>query len=143
MEMLRKLYEPFVLARYALFWRSNKNGAQKHDIPDEYNMIAFFNAVSPVWLETVFVLIISHFVAIEVGTRLEIIAGLFVVNILISRIFIIRRLKRERYVERLIEEWDAGDNEASRYNGFLFSFMILAAYAVIPMLSVVMYYSIF
>lgn len=81
-------------------------------------MIAFFNAVSPVWLETVFVLIISHFVAIEVGTRIEIIAGLFVVNILISRIFIIRRLKRERYVERLIEEWDAGDNEASRYNSF-------------------------
>ena len=53
MKILRLLYSPYVLARYALFRRSNRNNTQKHDIPDEYNMISFFNAVSPVWLETV------------------------------------------------------------------------------------------
>ncbi|GEM_PF-3148139 len=142
MEILQRLYRPFVLARYALFRRSNKNGLQKFDIADEYNVIAFFNAVSPVWLETTVVLLISEVVPIAIGTRLEIIAGLFIVNILISRIFIIRKLRKENFVERIVGEYDTCDGDAPKHSGFVSNMLRLSCYAIVPMLPVVIYYTV-
>lgn len=143
MKILRRLYRPYVLARYALFRRSNRNNTQKHDIPDEYNMISFFNAVSPVWLETVLVVILSDFIPLEVGTRLKIIAALFIVNILVSRLIIIRLLKKENYVERQINQADANAGKPSRYDSFFFSMAVLSGYAIVPMLPVVIYFGFF
>lgn len=143
MKILRRLYRPYVLARYALFRRSNRNNTQKHDIPDEYNMISFFNAVSPVWLETVLVVILSDFIPLEVGMRLKIIAALFIVNILVSRLIIIRLLKKENYVERQINQADANAYKPSRYDSFFFSMAVLSGYAIVPMLPVVIYFGFF
>lgn len=107
-----------------------------HDIPDEYNMISFFNAVSPVWLETILVLMLSDFISFDVATRLKIIAALFIANILVSRLIIIPLLKKENYVERQINQAD----KPSRYDSFFFSMAILSGYAIVPMLPVVIYF---
>lgn len=140
MEILRQLYRPYILARYALFRRTNRNNARMHDIPDEYNMISFFNAVSPVWLETILVLMLSDFIPFDVATRLKIIAALFIANILVSRLIIIPLLKKENYVERQINQADNNADKPSRYDSFFFSMAILSGYAIVPMLPAVIYF---
>ena len=84
----------------------------------------------------------SDLVPIAIGTRLEIIAGLFIVNILISRIFIIRKLRKENFVERIVGEYDTCDGDAPKHSGFVSNMLRLSCYAIVPMLPVVIYYTV-
>lgn len=94
MNLIDKIYKPFIFARYSLFLKSNKNGEGMFPIDEEYGMLSFFNISTPLWSEVTIVLLLSNIMTISYNERLFLIGLLLGLNYAISRI-IIRRLKKE------------------------------------------------
>lgn len=101
-------------------------------------MLTFSGAMSAVWPELTAVLILSRFTPIAYETRLYIMAVLAIANYIISRI-IVSGLKRDDYVENLMTRFPS-EASGSRYTSTLYCLGILTAYAVIPMLTIVIYF---
>ncbi len=94
MNLIDKIYRPFIFARYSLFLKSNKNVKSIFPIDEEYGMLSFFNISTPLWSEVAIVLLLSNIITISYNERLFLIGLLLGLNYAISRI-IIRRLKKE------------------------------------------------
>ena len=137
MEFVKRLFRPFLWARYSLFLKNNRSGAP-FDVKEEYSMLTFLGTMSPVWPELTAVLILSRFTPIAYETRLYIMAVLAIANYIISRI-IISGLKRDDFVENLTDRFTA-EASASRYASTLYCLGILVGWAVIPMLTIVIYF---
>lgn len=101
-------------------------------------MLTFSGTMSLVWPELTAVLILSRFTPITYETRLYIMAVLAIANYIISRI-IVSGLKRDDYVENLMTRFSS-ESSGSKYGSTLYCLGILTAYAVIPMLTIVMYF---
>ncbi len=80
MNLIDKIYKPFIFARYSLFLKSNKNGKSIFPIDEEYGMLSFFNISTPLWSYVTIVLLLS------------------------------RRLKKGDYVNRIITKFDLSNN---------------------------------
>ena len=94
MNLIDKIYRPFIFARYSLFLKSNKNVKSIFPIDEEYGMLSFFNISTPLWSEVAIVLLLSNIITISYNERLFLIGLLLCLNYAISKI-IIRRLKKE------------------------------------------------
>lgn len=101
-------------------------------------MLTFSSTMSAVWPELAALLILSRFTLITYETRLYIMAVLAIANYIISRI-IVSGLKRDDYVENLMTRFPS-EASCSRYTSTLYCLGILTAYAVIPMLTIVIYF---
>lgn len=101
-------------------------------------MLTFSGTMAAVWPELTAVLILSRFTPITYETRLYIMAVLAIANYIISRIMV-SGLKREDYVENLMTCFPS-EMSRSRYASTLYCLGILTAYAVIPMLTIVIYF---
>ena len=101
MNLIDKIYKPFIFARYSLFLKSNKNGEGMFPIDEEYGMLSFFNISTPLWSEVTIVLLLSNIMTISYNERLFLIGLLLGLNYAVSRI-IIRRLKNREYVNIII-----------------------------------------
>ncbi len=137
MNLIDKIYKPFIFARYSLFLKSNKNVKSIFPIDEEYGMLSFFNISTPLWSEVAIVLLLSNIITISYNERLFLIGLLLGLNYAISRI-IIRRLKKRDYVNRIITKFDLSNN--SKYNSFLFCLFLLFAYTVTPIAPIVLYF---
>lgn len=137
MEFIKWLFRPFLWARYSLFLKNNRSGAP-FDVKEEYSMLTFSGTLSAVWPELTAVLILSRFTPIAYETRLYIMAVLAIANYIISRI-IISGLKRDDFVENLTTRFPS-EASGSKYASSLYCLGILTAYAVIPMLTIVIYF---
>lgn len=93
MNLIDKIYKPFIFARYSLFLKSNKNGESIFPVDEEYSMLSFFNISTPLWSEVAIVLLLSNIMTISYNERLFMIGLLLGLNYAVSRI-IIRRLKK-------------------------------------------------
>lgn len=94
MNLIDKIYKPFIFARYSLFLKSNQNVKSVFPIDEEYGMLSFFNISTPLWSYVTIVLLLSKIITISYNERLFLIGLLLGLNYAISRI-IIRRLKKE------------------------------------------------
>lgn len=101
-------------------------------------MLTFSGTLSAVWPELTAVLILSRFTPIAYETRLYIMAVLAIANYIISRI-IISGPKRDDFVENLTTRFPS-EASGSKYASSLYCLGILTAYAVIPMLTIVIYF---
>lgn len=139
MEFVRHIMRPFIWARYSLFLKNNKSG-QPFDIKDEYSMLVFTGTMTPIWPEATIVMILSDFLPINYGERLCMIAALWIADYIASKI-IVRKLKRGNYIETLTTEFSSSGTIANpRYNSTLYCLWILCCYAVLPVLTIVIYY---
>lgn len=137
MNLIDKIYKPFIFARYSLFLKSNKNGESIFSIDEEYGMLSFFNISTPLWSEVTIVLLLSNIIPISYNERLFLIGLLLGLNYAISKI-ITRRLKKRDYVNLIIRKFDLSNN--SKYNSFLFCLFLLFVYTVIPIAPIVLYF---
>lgn len=137
MEFVKRLFRPFLWARYSLFLKNNRRGTP-FDVKEEYSMLTFSSTMSAVWPELAALLILSRFTPIAYETRLYIMAVLTIANYIISRI-IVSGLKRDDYVENLMNRFPSEDS-GSKYGSTLYCLGILTVYAVIPMLTIVIYF---
>lgn len=137
MNLIDKIYKPFIFARYSLFLKSNKNGESMFSIDEEYGMLSFFNISTPLWSEVTIVLLLSNIIPISYNERLFLIGLLLGLNYAISKI-ITRRLKKRDYVNLIIRKFDLSNN--SKYNSFLFCLFLLFVYTVIPIAPIVLYF---
>ncbi len=137
MNLIDKIYKPFIFARYSLFLNSNKNGKSVFPIDEEYGMVSFFNISTPLWSYVTIVLLLSKIITISYNERLLLIGLLLGLNYAISKI-IIRRLKKRDYVNRITTKFDLSNN--SKYNSSLFCLFLLFAYTVIPIVPIVLYF---
>lgn len=137
MNLIDKIYKPFIFARYSLFLKSNKNGESMFSIDEEYGMLSFFNISTPLWSEVTIVLLLSNIIPISYNERLFLIGLLLGLNYAISKI-ITRRLKKRDYVNLIIRKFDLSNN--SKYNSFLFCLFLLFVYTVIPITPIVLYF---
>ena len=128
MEFVKRLFRPFLWARYSLFLKNNRSGAP-FDVKEEYSMLTFSGTMSLVWPELAAVLILSRFTPIAYETRLYIMAVLTIANYIISRI-IVSGLKRDDYVENLMNRFPSEDS-GSKYGSTLYCLGILTAYAAV------------
>ena len=94
MNLIDKIYKPFIFARYSLFLKSNQNVKSVFPIDEEYGMLSFFNISTPLWSYVTIVLLLSKIITISYNERLFLIGLLLCLNYAISKI-IIRRLKKE------------------------------------------------
>ena len=137
MNLIDKIYKPFIFARYSLFLKSNQNVKSVFPIDEEYGMLSFFNISTPLWSYVTIVLLLSKIITISYNERLFLIGLLLGLNYAISKI-IIRRLKKRDYVNRIITKFDLSNN--SKYNSFLFCLFLLFVYTVIPIVPIVLYF---
>ncbi len=137
MNLIDKIYKPFIFARYSLFLKSNKNGESIFPIDEEYSMLSFFNISTPLWSEVAIVLLLSNIMTISYNERLFLIGLLLGLNYAVSRI-IIRRLKKGDYVNLVITKFNFLNN--SKYNSYLFCLFLLFVYTVIPISPIVLYF---
>ena len=123
-----------------MFLKSNKNGTQKFPLDDEYGMLSFFNIMTPLWSEVTIVLMVSEIIPISYDRRLILIGILFVFNIIISKI-IVHHLKKEEYITDVINSFNTAERNSSRFHNFSFCLLLLTGYAVLPVLPVVLFYT--
>lgn len=134
-----KIYKPYILSRYSLFLKNNKNNKNQIQIKEEYDMIRFLNITTPIWTEATIVLILTDIIFIPFNLRVIFIISFILVNYIISKM-ILSSLRKHSYVELTIKEFNISNKKNLRYKDFWYCAFIISAFTLVPFIPLVIYF---
>lgn len=134
-----KIYKPYILSRYSLFLKNNKNNKNQIQIKEEYDMIRFLNITTPIWTEATIVLILTDIIFIPFNLRVIFIISFILVNYIISKM-ILSSLRKHSYVELTIKEFNISNKKNLRYKDFWYCAFIIFAFTLVPFIPLVIYF---